>query len=129
MSFAETAQRKIMDKKPMNERILVVDDEALILSVVKRALEKRGYRVTAASSAKGLLKALKAESFDLFILDMYLTGAKPGELIRIVRESTEKPRILVISGSPKDCPEEHFIQKPFQIDALRAKVGELLDGP
>ncbi|MCL5952466.1 MAG: response regulator transcription factor [Chloroflexi bacterium] len=60
------------------ERILVVDDEKTIRTVIAEALQSFGYRVQTASNADLALKACLAESFDLALVDMRMPGSMDG---------------------------------------------------
>lgn len=113
----------------MNEKILVIDDEHLILTTIERALSKVGYTVRGTSNVKDFLDALSTGIHDLLIMDLHLGGVDNKELMRKVKEITPRLKILIISGSVIGLAEKYFLQKPFRIDELRQKVREILDEP
>lgn len=108
-------------------RVLVVDDELLILKTVQRALQKVGYKVTTAANREGLLDALRDESFDICIVDLKMKDLSLGEIKRRIEEKGGTARFLVMSGSIYKGSES-FLQKPFRIDELRKSVKSILEG-
>ena len=110
----------------MRSRILVVDDEPLVLSSIQRALERVGYEVVTASNRDEFITALQEHGYSLVILDLHMDDLSRGEIISMARKNDSSVRFLVISGSDQvtDMP---YIQKPFRISELREKVKSLLD--
>ncbi len=114
----------------MAKKILVVDDEDLILAAVERALAKVGYSIACARDMKELDHALRNGPFDLLITDVYIReGGSLGEVIEKVMNTSPAVRILKMSGSVERDMIGDFIEKPFSIEALRKKVKEILHGP
>jgi len=111
----------------MNERVIVVDDEPLILSTIDRALGKSGYIVETTSSADEFLGALSSGTFDLLIMDLHLGGVRPDALLEKTKELAPSAQVLVISGSVGGLSGKCFLQKPFRVEELRQKVRALLD--
>ncbi len=114
----------------MAQKILVVDDEDLILASVERALAKAGYFVSCARDMKELDLALRNGPFDLLITDIYIReGGSLGEVIEKVKNTSPAVRVLKMSGQTEHDVSGDFIEKPFSIDGLREKVKEILNGP
>jgi DNA-binding NtrC family response regulator len=115
----------------MNEslRVLVVDDEELLLSFLKTALERGGLRVTAAGSGTEALKMLEREEFSGVVSDLRMPdGVGGAELFDWVREHRPalSSRFLFITGNASDPyaaevqerTHAQFIEKPFRIALL-----------
>ncbi len=114
----------------MAQKILVVDDEDLILASVERALAKVGYSISCARDMKELDGAIAKGPFDLLITDVFIReGGSPGEVIEKVKETSPSVRVLKMSGSGERDMADDFIEKPFSLEALRKKVKEILHGP
>ncbi|MGW8272149.1 MAG: response regulator [Thermodesulfovibrionales bacterium] len=108
------------------KKIVVIDDEPLILLTIERALAKVGYSVCAARNRNELFAALRQGPFDLCILDLHMGDIDSLEIRERVRESSPGARFLIISGS--QCTEPgHFLQKPFKIETLRELVRQILE--
>lgn len=116
----------------MKRKILVVDDEPLILKTIERALIKVGYDVQCTQDMDSFMLILGEMSRppDLMILDMNLGKINTEHMIEQVRELAPDSRILFISGSfPEIFEDRDFLEKPFRIDELRLKIKEMLGEP
>jgi CheY-like chemotaxis protein len=116
--------------------ILLVDDEAIILSVTQKMLEKLGYQVLTASSGKEAIDLYekKREEIDLVILDMIMPGMGGGKTFDRLKEIDCNVKILLSSGYSINGQARNilnrgcrgFIQKPFEMEAFSLKVSEVL---
>lgn len=108
------------------KKIVVIDDEALILLTIQRALVKVGYSVSVARDRDELFAVLGGGPFDLCILDLHMGDIDSAEIRERVCEASPNVKFLIISGS--QCAEPvPFLQKPFRIEALRAMVRQILE--
>ena len=83
--------------------ILIADDEADVLAALRLLLKGQGYRVESASSSKGILEALKAQTFDTIIMDLnYTRGLTSGveglDLIGIIQQMDESLPVVVMTA-------------------------------
>jgi PAS domain S-box-containing protein len=118
------------------ETILVVEDEAVILKLVKRMLADLGYMVLTAGSAKEALQISKVHGHEirLIITDVIMPEMNGQELADQVKTLNPDLGILFMSGYTSDVisrlgildHEIHFIEKPFSVASLAAKVQEVL---
>ncbi|MGD2079818.1 MAG: response regulator [Nitrospirota bacterium] len=113
----------------MGGKILVIDDEPLILTTVEKALGKVGYQVTTTSNPGEFVTTLASEGADLLIVDLHLGGIDTEALIAKAQGIAPRARLLIITGSMNSSKWEHSLEKPFKIEELRDKVRELLGGP
>ncbi|HSV37849.1 MAG TPA: response regulator transcription factor [Nocardioidaceae bacterium] len=113
-------------------KVLVVDDEPAILTVLQRVLEADGYEVlTADNGARAVDLAVTAMP-DLVILDLRLPDVDGIELTKILRRWLTAP-ILILSGfndearkvQALDTGADDYLQKPFGLAELRARVRAL----
>lgn len=111
------------------KRILIIEDEQVIVEVEKDYLEAGGFAVeTAASGDTGLKKALE-EEYDLIILDLMLPKTDGFEICRQVRQVKNIP-ILMVSAKKEDIDKIHglglgaddYLTKPFSVGELVARV-------
>jgi two-component system cell cycle sensor histidine kinase/response regulator CckA len=119
------------------ETILVVEDEEAVRTLVRRVLERYGYRVITASGPHEALSLPAADlaSIDLLVTDMVMPGLSGPELAAMLMDRQPHLRVLCMSGYA-DLSAEHqglggvateFIAKPFTAPVLGRKVRELLD--
>ena len=113
----------------MAEKILVVDDEPLILTAVERALSKIGYAIIKVQNMVELDAALGEAPFDLLITDIYIQGGTVDGIIAKVSACSPSLKIIRMSGSINRYDVPNFLEKPFSIESLRRRVKEILDEP
>lgn len=85
--------------------ILVVDDEAFMLDLVRKILESAGYRVVTAMSADAGFAAFRGERPDAIVTDLIMPEKDGLELIREIRRADPEARIVAISGGGRS----HYI--------------------
>lgn len=118
------------------KKILLVDDEASVIKVVRRRLETQGYAVvTAADGIEGLEKAME-ERPDLIISDVMMPDLDGYSMIRALRGKPEFAKTPIIVLTAKDRMQEllHFegikdcdyIIKPFETEVLLEKIAQLM---
>jgi signal transduction histidine kinase/CheY-like chemotaxis protein len=124
--------------QPTGERILVVDDDPLILQFVCTTLERAGFRVHAAESAEAALSAYRAHNSDPFCLvlsDVIMPKTTGVDLARALLQTDPGARVLFMSGQvPGDFTDVDttlhqfdLLQKPFRPDGLVKAVRTALE--
>lgn len=116
------------------KKILIVDDDQVVLASCKRILDSEGYAVSLTSNVKDALQMLQKKNFDIILVDVIMPEYDGIYLIGNVRENLPHLPILVMSGYP--TPETissgmrmgatHFIAKPFTPDELITAVYKAL---
>jgi response regulator NasT len=94
-------------------KVLLVDDDRLVLSTLSSGLEQAGYAVQAAGSAEEALRVLAIESPDLAVLDVRMPGQSGLDLAEHLREAGEVPFIFLTAYSDAD-----IVQKAAEYGAL-----------
>lgn len=112
-------------------RVLVVDDETQMLSIVAFALETQGFTAITARNAEEAWTRLRQEHVDLVVLDVTLPGASGVELCRRLRTSSEVPVMMLTARTTEDdrvagllAGADDYVTKPFSPRelALRAQA-------
>jgi DNA-binding response OmpR family regulator len=127
----------------MARRALIVDDEDSIRFVLREALGAHGWEVVEAGDGSEVEPHLKAEHFDLILLDLYMPGMNGFEVLRRLRrrdrnllpawKTPPSVRVLVISAAPnregldfaRRIGADACLPKPFDVDEVLALVREL----
>src|ERR1700683_225746 len=78
--------------------ILIVDDESSIRESLRGILEDEGYKTSVSPSGEDCLELLRKSSFDLILLDVWLTGIDGLEVLERIREMDAPPEVIIISG-------------------------------
>ena len=131
-------------KKPERElamgegTILVIEDEAVLLEMNRKILERLGYRVLEAKTGKEGVDIANAfdGQIDLALLDIKLPDMSGNRVYPLIMEARPDLKVVVCSGYSIDGPArdildagaEGFIQKPFLIAALAEKLKAVLEG-
>lgn len=118
-----------------NSRILVVDDDSGIGEMLKTLLEFYGFEVTVTEKPDETEKLIAQHDIDLVMLDMLISGVNGTDVCSRLRENsdTRETPILMMSAlhdAGKKCKNagaDDFIAKPFEMDALIAKINEVLE--
>ena len=112
----------------MKEKILVLDDEPLILKTIERALVKTGYAVRVAGEAAEFMRLLAEETADLLLMDINLEGGRSDALTGRISKMAPKAKVIFMSGLIPVRDDILFLEKPFTIEDLRKLIRDVLDG-
>lgn len=117
-------------------RVLIVDDAPELLLLLRKLVERMGYRVEIASGAIEALEILKAQPVDLLLTDWSMPGMDGGELIAAMKEDERHREIpvVVLTGHDTDSEREtaaavgcdRFLVKPIMRDELQRVINKLL---
>jgi PAS domain S-box-containing protein len=118
-----------------DETVLLVDDEASLLRMLRDLLERHGYRVLTAASGEAALVIYRdaGAAIDLVILDQNMPGMGGARCLETLRALDEEVRVLVLSGHRAGRAEllergaREALQKPAAADALLHTVRRVLD--
>lgn len=118
----------------MREKIVVIDDDEKITSMLRRALAFDGYAVTTAGNGSEGLKAILEQDPDLVILDVMMPYVDGWEVVRRVREGGSDVPILMLTAKDEisdrvkglDLGADDYLVKPFALEELLARVRVLL---
>jgi two-component system, cell cycle sensor histidine kinase and response regulator CckA len=125
-----------MAELPSVPTVLVVDDEAGIRSIARRALEQAGYQVLEAGSGRAAINLLaEGATVDLLIADLNMPGLGGNEMVRRIRTTRPDLKVLYVSGHISRLMDarplwggESFLNKPFTNESLREAVALLMYG-
>ncbi len=120
-------------------RILVVDDAEDNVDLLKRRLEKRGYRVVTAMSGPDALELIDREPIDLVLLDVMMPGMNGVEVLEVIRRARPRDMFPVIMATAKaesadvvkalEKGANDYVTKPIQLDVLLARMRVHLGAP
>ena len=114
-------------------KILVVDDEKLLVKGVKFNLENEGYEVECAYDGAAAVEMARNGRYDLIILDVMMPEVDGKEACLRIREFSNVPIIMLTAKSEDadklmgfECGADDYVTKPFNILELKARVRALL---
>ena len=114
-------------------KILVVDDEKLLVKGMKFNLENEGYEVECAYNGAAAVELAREGKFDLIILDVMMPEVDGLEACMRIREFSNVPVIMLTAKSEDadklmgfECGADDYLTKPFNVLELKARVRALL---
>jgi len=117
-------------KKP---KILVIDDEDQIRKITVKFLEKNGgYEIFQAANGTEGIKMFESHHPDIVITDLNMPGIRGEEVVRYIKKSKTKTKVIAVSGEPylepvvKAAGCDIFLTKPFHLLQLQETVERLL---
>jgi DNA-binding NtrC family response regulator len=120
-------------RREAGTKILVVDDEQIILDLLRRVLSREGYQVTTARQAEDAVSQVNADSYDLAIADVDLRRSDGRELMSLIGETSPHTALVVMTGNPEErvvrFARDHaqgLLAKPFALEQLLAVVSRAL---
>ncbi len=115
------------------DRILIVDDEPILLKGLKFSLSQEGYKVETALDAEEAMEHLEDDKFDLMVLDVMLPGMSGIEFCKKIRETSNMPIIMLTARGDDESKilgleagADDYMSKPFNILELKARIKAVL---
>jgi two-component system cell cycle sensor histidine kinase/response regulator CckA len=141
--YLPASEKEISVEKELTKRVvrgtgtlLLVDDEDIVIGVGEQMLKTLGYEVLLARSGKEALEIYtdNQDRVDMLILDMIMPNMSGGETYDKLKEINPDIKILLSSGYIMEGQATEilkrgcngFIQKPFSVNELSEKIGEIL---
>ncbi len=117
----------------MAKKILVVDDEKLIVKGIRFSLEQDGMEVTCAYDGEEALQYARSQNFDLILLDIMLPKMSGTEVCQQIREFSNVP-IVMLTAKSEDMDKimgleygaDDYITKPFNILEVKARIKAIM---
>ena len=114
-------------------KILVVDDEAVLVKGIRFNLQQEGYQVETGSDGEQAVELAREGSFDLVMLDLMMPKIDGLQACMRIREFSDVPIIMLTAKSEDSdklmgfaCGADDYVTKPFNILELKARVRALL---
>lgn len=117
----------------MARKVLVVDDEKLIVKGIRFSLEQEGMEVDGAYDGEEALELAKRNEYDIILLDIMLPEMSGFEVCRHIREFSDVP-IIMLTAKNDDMDKilgleygaDDYLTKPFNILELKARIKAIL---
>ena len=121
---------------PGQETILLVEDEDVVGGISKEILSRLGYRIVVAKTGREAVDISNSDelNFDLVLLDMKLPDSNGKHVFSAIKDARPDVKVILFSGFSIDGPVQDildsgadgFVQKPFSVSTLSAKIREVL---
>lgn len=118
----------------MKNRILVIEDNPMVIKSLEFKLNKEGYNVAVASDGRKALEILAANGFDLIITDLMLPFITGSQIIEHVKKVMPQVPVIVLSTATQEdiimdafkMGVEDFVTKPFSPNELSLRIKRTL---
>jgi diguanylate cyclase (GGDEF)-like protein/PAS domain S-box-containing protein len=123
------------DRRAVERRLLVVDDDSTVLDLISAKLDSDGYAVTTAESAEAALSLVGKADFDLVITDLMLPGIDGFTLTEVLKTKHPAVGVIVITGMTDvdsavramRSGADDYISKPFNLEHMAISVERTLE--
>ena len=111
-------------------KILIAEDESMLLKIMELRLKKEGHEVTTATDGRDAVKQLKSVGFDVVITDIMMPFISGLEIIGIVKEKKKSTPVIVLSAMGQEnvvveafkLGADDFITKPLSPNELSMRI-------
>lgn len=124
-----------MDNGHPKRRVLVVDDDSKILRVDQELLSQHGFTVTTCPDSAQVVPLLKANCFDVMLLDIRMPGLEGTDLLPLVKRLHPDLPVLLVSAYCEDTDAAYYqrlgasgiIRKPYSHEGLLDAIARAID--
>jgi DNA-binding response OmpR family regulator/DNA-binding SARP family transcriptional activator len=115
-------------------RILILEDDEQLRSVLKQVLESEGYEVTVSGAADGAIQAARESAYDLVVADIRMEGKDGLEALETIKHDQPDVRSLVITGYSTEADSirairlgvNDYLTKPFRLDKFLDSINAIV---
>jgi len=119
---------------PVKNKILVVDDEEALRTVLSTELEGEGYQVSTAGDGEEAIRILGSQQFHLILLDIKMPNVDGFEVLKFVKQKQPSTKVIMLTGfadlknaiESKKLGAEDFVSKPYDLVDLLTTVERVL---
>ncbi len=119
---------------PVKNKILVVDDEEALRTVLSSELEGEGYQVSTAGDGEEAIKILGSQQFHLILLDIKMPNVDGFEVLKFIKQKQPTTKVIMLTGfadlknaiESKKLGAEDFVSKPYDLVDLLTTVERVL---
>jgi DNA-binding NtrC family response regulator len=115
-------------------RILIVDDEDDLRTLLGHVLTGAGYEIVTAQDGDQAIQAIKGQRFDLALLDIQMPNVNGIQVLKYIKEHSPSTRAIMLTGyadlkhamEAREFGARDFIGKPYKLEDILATVARVL---
>ncbi|MHA6697160.1 response regulator transcription factor [Chryseobacterium sp. A321] len=116
------------------KKILIIEDDPILLSTISAILNVRGYETTLAKNGKEGMEMISKNKYDLVLTDLMLPHSNGLEIISLLNQEKEKTPVIIISSTHTEdaimdgfsIGADDYIRKPFTPSELILRISRLI---
>jgi len=117
------------------KKILVVDDEQLLLQGLVKTLQSEGMHIASAESGREALEKIASCAYHLCFLDIYLPDMNGLEVLKKIKDLSPKTKVIIMTAgildkTMEECIEKHasmYLTKPFDLLQVKMLIRGLIE--
>jgi len=121
-----------MDK--LKARILIVDDEADLRTLLHHILTAQGYQITDAADGEEAIELIKRQKFDIALLDIQMPNINGIQVLKYIKEHSPQTKAVMLTGyadlkhamEAKEFGARDFIGKPYKLEDVLSTIEHIL---
>lgn len=121
-----------MDKA--KARILIVDDEADLRTLLRHILTAQGYQITDAEDGEEAIELIKRQKFDIALLDIQMPNINGIQVLKYIKEHSPQTKAVMLTGyadlkhamEAKEFGARDFIGKPYKLEDVLSTIEHIL---
>lgn len=120
------------------KKVLIVDDEQIVLDVLQRILSRLGYFAVILEKGEEAMEKYSSQMFDLVLLDVLMPEKNGFEIAREMKKINPDQKIVMVTGlgtdaavsraGQEDVLVDNVLSKPFSFEKVRTVMAQTLDG-
>ena len=115
-------------------RILIVDDEDDLRTLLRDLLSVQGYQISSAADGEEAISLLKRDKFDITLLDIQMPNMNGIQVLKYIKEHTPRTRAIMLTGyadlkhamEAKEFGARDFIGKPYKVEDVLSTIERVL---
>ncbi len=132
--MGKISEHKRPQEPEKSARILIIDDDGNIRTVIKTILEDEGYLVEVADTGLGAIQKSEKTFYNLALIDVRLPDMEGIDLLTKLRETEPKMRKIIVTGYPTlqnaitavNKGADGYVMKPFDVEKILTTIKDLL---
>jgi DNA-binding NtrC family response regulator len=121
-----------MDKP--KARILIVDDETDLRTLLRHILTAQGYQITDAEDGEEAIELIKKQKFDIALLDIQMPNINGIQVLKYIKEHSPQTKAVMLTGyadlkhamEAKEFGARDFIGKPYKLEDVLSTIEHIL---
>jgi len=118
----------------MKKRLLIVDDEEDLCTILTKSLSTSGYDIATAPDGEKAIATINSKTFDVVLLDILMPKVSGIEVLKYINQHAPQTKVIILTGhaslknamEAKENGAKDFISKPYKLDDIQSTIERVL---